>query len=655
MLRFIPPAVLGAGLLFLVQPLVARALLPAFGGSAAVWTTCQLFFQVALLAGYGWTHAIVARLTPQRQRAVQLGLVAAALLALTAGAWVWGAPLAPAVTLGADDAPIPRLLLALLLAAGLPYFALATTAPLVQAWATHATPGSDVYRLYAASNLGSLAGLFAYPLVLEPLLPLKAQGAVWAAAFLAWGAWLAFASRGLAGRPAPAAVPPAGPLPWGRWLVLSAAPVALLLAVTNHVCQEVAPVPFLWVLPLAVYLVSFVAAFGRSTFYRRDAALMTLACVTLGVVASFYWEKQIPIFVRLAVPVAYLFVACFTCHAELHALRPEKGGLTGFYAALAAGGALGGLAVGIFAPLVFAHFYEVQVGLVFALAALSFATREQWLWLVTAGVAVAAAFTANRDRENEVETRRDFYGVVRVLRHEAQGGVTMMSGVTAHGAQRFADRRVPTLYYWSDSLVGRLLSAPGAPRRVGAIGMGIGTVAAYGRPGDVYRFYELSPAVLELAQSEHFTYLRDATAAVELVPGDARTSLTREAPQGYHVLVVDAFSGAAVPVHLLTREAMQLYARHLAPGGVIAVHVSNKVLNLIPVVARAGREAGFDARLLDTKASRANASWALPAKWLLLTRGPIEPWPEPSPVVVADTAGPLWTDDHSALWPIVNW
>lgn len=657
MSRFVLPALLGATLLFLVQPLIAKALLPWFGGSAAVWTTCQLFFQVLLLAGYAWTHGLVARLSPARQRVVQLTLMGVALVALLATTAWWSAPLIPSASLRPDGqtAPIPRLLLALFLSVGLPYLALATTGPLVQAWAARLAPGEPVYRLYAASNVGSLAGLLVYPLALEPLLRLPVQGWWWLVGFVGWVVSLAWASRGLSGERAEPIEASAGGVHWLRWLSLSAAPVVLLLAVTNHLTQEVAPIPFLWVLPLAAYLASFVITFESARWYRRGWAVPVLAVMSLLVAGQGITDVEVPLPARVLLFLVYLLVAFITAHGELAASRPPAAKLTTFYAALALGGAVGGVLVGLVAPFVFNQFYELELGFVALLLVLVRAVPKQRVLQVALVLTLAAAVTSMvRKQRGVVAAQRDFFGVVRVVEvgDETDGATLMMHGRTVHGAQRNDAPREGTTYYAKESGVGRLLLRDGEPRRVGVIGLGTGTVAVYGRAGDVYRFYEISPAVMDFAQGAHFSFLRDSAATVEVVPGDARTSLEREPPQQFDVLILDAFSSDSVPVHLVTEEALRLYASHLAPGGVVAMHLSNRSLELVPVAARLGRAVGFTPRELVAPGV---SDWALMSRWLLLTRAV---WPglgEPEPRVVTETDAPLWTDDFSSLWPVVRW
>ena len=664
MTRFVFTVSVGAVLLFLVQPMAARALLPWFGGSAAVWTTCQLFFQVLLLGGYAWTHGIVARLAPRRQVLAQLALVLFAGLCLIFTAAWWGGPVIPGAALRPPDStfPISRLLLTLLLSVGVPYFALATTGPLLQAWAlnTQVTTGS-VYRLYAVSNAGSLLGLLLYPFLLEPIATLRTQGFVWSAGFAAWAVGLTFAGKGVSGAAPRTPEASTERRPLLSWLALSSGPVVLLLAVTNHLTQEVAPIPFLWVFPLVVYLLSFIVTFESDRWYRRALVLPSLAVLCLAVAGLRSVEHDLPLPLRIVLYVLFLFVACVASHGELARTRPAEVGLTGFYAAMATGGALGGIFVGLLAPFLFSGFYELELGVVFLLGAVTLRQTSRGViraaWPLITVVATLLLIGVLEQRRGVLASRRDFFGVVRVALSGDGDDETnlLMHGRTVHGAQQRFHREAPTTYYAPESGIGALLTLPReAPRRVGVIGLGIGTLAAYGRVGDVFRFYEISPAVISYAEGEggSFTFLSDSKAKVEVALGDARTTLEREAPQAFDVLVLDAFSSDSVPVHLLTREAMALYLTHLAPGGVLAFHLSNRSLELVPVAARVGKELHLEAAVIRADAK---SNWALPSRWLLLARTR----DSFAGLTLSDahppSDSPLWTDDFSSLWSAVRW
>jgi hypothetical protein len=644
---------LGAFLLFEVQLLLGKQLLPWFGGTSAVWTTCLLFFQAALLAGYGWAHFLAARLSPRRQRFAHLLLLAVALASLAGRALAWPSPITPGAAVGraAVDAPIRSILVLLTSTIGLPFVALAATSPLLQAWLAQRRPGSSPFRLFALSNAGSLLGLVGYPLLVEPTIPVRTQGWLWSAAFavysagVAWCAVTAARSEPLlenpprlrTGRVVPdrARADPlpgarAGPLaamrptsPWPAlaggdrpaagsrlvtallWLALAFFPSVMLAAVTSHLTQEVAAVPFLWMLPLALYLLTFIITFawpdaGRAAWRVALAAAAGLALVGL------YGALVLGVTLRLALWSAVLFAYGMAGHGELARRRPEPAGLTGYYLAIAAGGALGGLLNAVVAPLVFSGYWELHLGilagpavvLAAAWAASTVAARQRRVAAALAVVVLAVTLAADvRAQGRGVErTSRGFYGVLRVVRAEPGGpdeNVRLLHGRIAHGTQLAASgrRRELTAYYGPSSGVGLAIRRHpkrlgGRPLRVGVVGLGVGTLAAWSGAGDVVRFYELDPEVARLSGGERppFTYLRDARGEVSVALGDGRVALEREAPQGYDVLAVDAFSSDAIPTHLLTVEAFAVYQRHLAAEGVLAVHVTNRYLDLKAVV-----------------------------------------------------------------------
>lgn len=702
-----------AFLLFVVQPTVARMVLPWFGGSAAVWTVAMLFFQVLLLLGYLYAHA-VQRLSRNAFLALHLPLLSLSVLSL---------PLLPAEhwkPAGGED-PTLRLLALLAATVGLPYFLLSTTGPLMQARVHAAGLGGSAskggpYRLYALSNLGSMLALLSYPLVVEPGLTTRMQGWGWSAGYVSFvllsGVVLVLSSRAapVTGPPPEGAPPDEGRLPERTvagespqrrsekrrartraaspasppegeaggpitWLLLSATAVTLLLGVTNQLCQDVAAVPFLWVLPLALYLATFILCFDARGWYRRGLflALLPVAIAAMGyaLIPEKLGQKGL-----MGVLAAGLFVCCMVCHGELHRLRPHPARLTGFYLAISAGGAAGGLFAALLAPRLFSEYDELPLGLAF-LGALVLATlrrdpssrfhraRLQPAWLLAvAGLLVFSFLVLYRMqavRESSRVMERSFYGILRVRdRWNGHSTVrTMFHGMTNHGEQVLEPGRgrVPTTYYGAATGVGRALEivlSPGAePRHVGVIGLGTGTLAVYGRPGDRFRFYEINPLVVEVARRE-FTFLADARAEVAVVTADARLALEHEEPQSFDVLAVDAFSGDSIPVHLLTLEAFALYERHLAPGGVLAVHVSNRFLDLPPVVALAARSRGLEARLFRSE----GGPDASAAAWMLLSREPglfddprLRDVAEP---VVPRAALRAWTDDYSNLLRIIK-
>lgn len=680
---------LSAFLLFLVQPMLARFILPWFGGSPAVWTTCMLFFQTALLLGYGYAHGLV-RLRPQRQALVHLALLAAAVALL---------PVTPDAAWRPDPSANPSARILLLLAAcvGGPYLALSATGPLLQAWFARRWPHRSPYRLYALSNLGSLLALLAYPVVVETTLRLRVQTVTWSVAFALFAGLCGLAAWRT--REAPlleAATPPtAGAAPQGppraadvaAWLLLAALASMLLLAATNQMCQDVASVPFLWVLPLGLYLLSFILCFG---YEERDFGTWFGALTVLAVPAATVVLEQGPavhLDLQIGVHAATLFVACMACHGALVRLRPGPRWLTAFYLVLSLGGVLGGAFVALVAPLVFDEFWEYPLALALCFAVGAWAVaRELWpgdsprrLAAATLGVlALTGLLVAELDRafgrahRRALLTQRDFYGVFRVadsspddpLQHKRW----VWSGLIAHGLQFQAPqrRRWAAGYHGRRSGVGLAIlnhprRAQGEPLRLGVVGLGAGALAAYAEPGDSVRFYEISPSMVAIAE-DWFSFLGDARqrgAQVTTVLGDARIQLESElaagAPGRFDLLAVDAFSGDAVPMHLLTREAFGLYRSHLAPGGILAVNVSNIHLDLDPVVRGLAAEFGMSALRVST--DEIPALGQLPARWWLLADDPLAlAAPALQRAADADASGPslLWTDDFGSLFGVLR-
>lgn len=669
MLRFAVTVVLSAFLLFLVQPLVGKVVLPWFGGAPAVWTTCLLFFQLVLLGGYAWSHLVIRRLQGAWQRRAHVLLLLLAASALVVTTALWGTPLVPSASLRpvGSDLPTLRLLMLLGLSVGLPYFALSSTGPLLQAWVAQKVPAVTAMRLYAASNVGSLVGLLAFPILFEPLWPLRTLAWAWAVGFfafavlcisLAWGAPVV--PRDAANETTLEASTVA------EWIVLAALPSALLLAMTNHLTQDVAPIPFLWVLPLVIYLASFVVTFDSDRWYRRGWALPLLGVMGLFVAGLLLYPTEPSALVALVGYLGFLAVACVAGHGELVRRRPAGEHLTAFYLAVSVGGALGGLLVAVVAPRLLRDFFELPIaaGLLVFIVALSALRREpsrlgRAFLPVAVLLVILFGWSIKSLGMDKLETRRDFFGVLRVERDPR--GLVLMHGRVLHGAQ-FSDpakRRQPNTYYTATSGVGRLLRSRTGPIRLGAIGLGVGTLAGYARPGDLYRFYEISPTVVALAQGEggYFSWLSGAPTPPEVVLGDARTSLEREAPNRYDIIVVDAFSGDSVPTHLLTREAFELYRSHLASdASVLVLHVSNRYLRLLPVVARLARELGLHSLVVDADKG---GDWGLSSLWVLLSKDPaalrLEVPPDDASTLADVVEGPLWTDEFTSLWGLVEW
>jgi protein-L-isoaspartate O-methyltransferase len=637
----------GAFLLFLVQPLIARFILPWFGGGPAVWTTCMLFFQLLLLGGYAYAHFSISRLTPRRQVITHLVLLALAVALL---------PITPGDAWKPNDGShaAGHILLLLLGCLGLPYLVLSATGPLLQAWFSKANPGVSPYRLYALSNVGSLLALLIYPFYLEPQLSRQAQADGWSwglaiyAGLTAWcglKVWKSSATDGATIKEAATEAPASA---WRKllWFALPACGVMLLLAITNKLCQDIAVVPFLWVLPLSLYLLSFIISFDSPRWYHRGFWLPLLAILLGLVLQNLYKAESHPDITPLAtLYLGTMFVACMVCHGEVYRLRPGASQLTGFYLSLSAGGAAGGLFVALAAPLLFSDYFELHLAL-FLTAALVLVVlrqdptlpfrggRARWAWAVPfvalAVLGYGLADVATTSLRGSLSVTRGFYGVLKVNDNDAGNDglhhLTLQHGATIHGLQ-YVDpekRTDPSSYYTSTSGIGRLLRAhkPGGGRRVGAIGLGCGTLAAWGRAGDTFRFYEINDDVARLATST-FTYLKDSKAKTELVMGDARLSMEREADQQYDVIVLDAFSSDAIPVHLLTLEAFDHYQRHLKPDGAIVVHVSNRYLDLHPVVYRIADKIGFPAITIDDNDTAYEEAGFYGSDWIIMTRNQV--------------------------------
>jgi|SRR4051812_9666540 SAM-dependent methyltransferase len=657
---------LSSFLLFLVQPLIARLILPWFGGSAAVWTTCMLFFQLLLLAGYAYAHGL-GKLSGRRQPTVHIALLIAALAAL---------PIMPAEhwkPTGGEQ-PVVRILLLLGATVGLPYFLLASTSPLIQAWFSRARPSENPYRLFALSNLASLIALLGYPFVVEPWLTAGGQVNVWSwlfatfavlCAFVAWRTPQAVVHEASA----EAALPIAAD--YVRWLALSAAGSVMLLAVTNHLTQNVASVPLLWLVPLTLYLATFIIAFEGKGWYQPRfwwpvVLIALIAMAWLVVDTDYHYQLAL----QLGVFLPGLFFACLFCHGELYRSRPAPRYLTTFYLVVSAGGALGGVLVAVVAPLIFSGYFELGAGLaaVALLAVLRFGSAGRIAYglslLVLLGVAACATYDGFRHQRDVRIAKRSFYGVLRVKEYGVPGEEShlrrLVHGTIMHGEQYMSDatRRQPTTYYQRTSGIGAAIeSKQSHPVKVGVIGLGTGTIAAYGRPGDVYRFYDIDANVIDIARTQ-FTFLGDSPAKVEVALGDARLTLEREPAQGFDVLAVDAFSSDAIPVHLITREALATYLKHMKPDGIVAFHVSNRFLNLIPVVARLAKELNVHASLVtddpdedDDRRSRSD--------WVLVSR---DEKALQAPAITAAGGEPpedranwrTWSDDYSNLIQILK-
>lgn len=666
----------GAFLLFGIQPIVAKRLLPWFGGSAAVWMTCLVFFQTGLLAGYLYAHVLHRRLSARAQARAH---IVALILSLPALRFL----LTAAPTPGLEARPMLGVLRLLALTVGLPYVLLASTSPLLQSWLARRPATAPPYWLFALSNLASLAALVAYPALVEPSVPWSLQAIGWAVAYAGFATLSVAAALRAAGQPAPAleevvAVDAPG---WGErsfWVALSACGALLLLAVTAYITLQIVPAPLLWVVPLAAYLLTFVLCFEWPWLYWRPAWLVLLPAALAGM---SYAERQglseLAGAWRVAIFVAGLFVCCMVCHGEIARRRPAAPWLTTYYLLIALGGALGGMFAGLAGPLLFRHLVELPVALVLT-ALVGVLAVLQALWprvpqpVRLAGVAVlpfALGVYAMWIVQGEWNAARgyrfvrSFYGQLG-LRDEGHRGEesearTLVHGGIIHGTQwlHASRRRQPTTYYCETSGVGRVMELLPAdrPRRVGMVGLGTGTLATYGRRGDVYRVYEINPQVVRLAETE-FSFVPDSPAEVTIVLGDARLRLETEPPQGFDLLAVDAFSGDSVPAHLLTREALELYARHLGPGGILALHLSNRFIDFEPVVAAGAHALGRPA--LNVLGDGDAARLCYDSQWILIPPADARtryPTLFPLGAVLEPTPGfRPWTDERWSLFPVLR-
>ena len=763
---------LSAFLLFQVEPMLAKYILPWFGGSASVWTTCLLFFQLLLLAGYAYAHFIGSKLTTRAQVILQLGLVALCVVSMTLLATAWKSPILPGPSWKPLSTDLPALQILSLVAVrvGLPYFVLATPTPLIQAWFAR-THQASPYRLYALSNLGSLLALLTYPIVVEPRLRLRTQSHIWYGLFLLFAVTIGLSARILWKLGARDNLAPSvredgdeggatGIGTYTLWILLAACASLMLLASTAQMSQDIAPIPFLWILPLALYLISFIICFDSEQWYRRGifhpalaiAVFLSFPVIAWGNVSVAFISRtgispqHLTLIVELTISALLLFTICMVCHGELVRMRPHRRNLTAFYLAVAIGGALGGFVAAVVAPLLFPGYWEFRLaisiatllvfivlirdrtswihqpqpvlavillaatlalpelmdvvarsiaynlfalGIIAAMVALSAFPPKSGLlsWpgipaqlsmliaiLVVGGLAAGITVAGY---QSSILVTRNFYGVYRVVPHSGDdqqwNAFQLWSGRIMHGEQFIAsDKRYqPTAYYGPGSGIGLLMvNHPNRSAyrhedwavRVGVVGLGTGTIAAWGKLGDYIRYYEINPAVIEIATDPDgfFSFVSDSSAKVEIIPGDARLSMERELatahPQNFDVLAIDAFAGDAIPLHLLTREAMETYLRETAPDGVIALHVSNRFLNLAPLARELAR--AFNLRGGMVKDRPPPGGLYEDSDWILLSRtdkvlsapdiaSRLEP-------IAAQREVQLWTDDYTNLFQLLR-
>jgi hypothetical protein len=709
-------------LVFIVQPMFSKLVLPYLGGTPAVWNACMLFFQTGLLCGYSYAHLSARVLSGRWQRALHVILLAGSLVFLP-------------IALPSGWAPSPTLPEAfsvvgvLLLSVGIPFVLLSSTAPMLQHWFA----GSDhdaahhPYFLYAASNAGSLLALFIFPAVLEPTLPSDGQRWLWSGAYALLVLLIAACAimtprrqieSPKADGPAPTAFASVTTRHRVRWILLAAVPSSLLLGVTTFLTTDVAAVPLLWVIPLALYLLSFVLTFARRRVLRHEWMLSAQTLLAILVALQLFWRASLPSWYPFALLLLLLFVTAMVCHGELVRCAPDRKYLTEFYLWIAAGGAVGGLFNALVAPFAFKTVAELPIALAAACLmrptrdrSTGHANRQRWLdivvpafvavglaiialirgltlpenfpigfLVVSFGVALVLIFSSGRSLRfgltvavlllaghyvasadsDVLFAQRNFFGVHQVRRDAKLNAHLLLNGTTLHGAQLLdpGSRRIPQTYYHPDGPLGQAMASlpERGGRRVAAIGLGSGAVSCYARPSDRWVFYEIDPGVIRIARDTSlFTFLRDCAPDAGMVVGDARLRI-REAPSNsFDVIILDAFTSDAIPVHLLTREAMVIYRDKLSPDGILLVHLSNRFMDLAPVVARAAGEAGMHGLLGISAGSASEGAMRLAseATWAILTRtrsslGALveDPrWVE----LRARSNTDLWTDDFSNI------
>lgn len=677
---------LSAFLLFQVELIAGKYILPRFGGSSSVWNTCLLAFQVLLLASYGYAHFLSSRFSSGAQARIHIFLLAISAVTLAVLARFWSSPITPTASWRPSHTdPVWQVIRFLAMTIGVPFFLLSATAPLLQTWFSR-TQNTSPYRLYALSNLGSLLGLVTYPIAVERFLPLTFQSWIWSAGYATFCAacggvaWF-FGRSQVAASPAPEPGPSQGSPVRPRWtslalwVALPGCASAMLLATTNLLTRDIAAVPLLWVPPLCIYLITFIVCFQSDRCYKPSVYHILYAVAFVVVLEEISPSLSMRVLLHIGALCLALFAVCIVCHGELARLKPPATHLSTFYFMLSAGGALGSVCVVLIAPRIFQDIAEFTVTLVLCgglLLAAVMLDQSSWFHTKRAyrGMALVAlvvlmlqgyryemAMLTTQGTAKVIMRERNFFGVKTVK--VGSGAMWLLHNNTLHGAQ-FTDTPVrdePTLYYERPSGVGlvlayhpRLIDSFGQPEslRVGAVGLGAGTVATYGRPGDYFRFYEIDPQVIDLSMNSSplFTFIHDSRAHVDVIEGDARLSLEQEADKGqlqkFDVLILDAFSGDSVPVHLLTKEAMELYLRHLrGPNSVICFHLTNRSLDLRPVTAGLAREYNLASAEVEVDLS----------DWVLMSANP-EMLRSPAilqhsrPIQVHRSV-PLWTDEYS--------
>ena len=692
--------------------MVGKRLLPWFGGGPGVWSLCLMFYQSALFLGYAYAHGLIHFISEKWQWVIHAFIVGLTLCLL---------PVLPGELWrpNATGDPSGAILLMLIANVALPFMALAATGPLLQAWFARSQPHRSPYPLYAVSNLGSMLAVFAFPIAIESRWNLASTSDLWSLGFA--GTAIMIVACGLISRKSHQAPPPSGRSAQAHaqtktdqfllWLLLPACAVILLMSITNKLCQEIASLPFLWVLPLGLYLLSFILSFSSERLYSRFFYI-GLPLLTF---ALFFFSSSIPFFPSLNLTTSIervwltisiyslvLFALCMILHGELYRLRPPVDELTKFYLSVSGGGALGGIFVGLIAPRIFSTFYEVSVGIGLAIVLTAYCLGRdskskiyfrgpRWRIVTVSLVAVFllgqnCVQTLN-ESDHTIHRERNFFGVVRVKEVKDETGATqfrtLQHGSTLHGKQLTnpSIARRPLSYYSPFTGIGILLNPRETTKtlHIGVVGLGVGTLSTYGGQSDSFRFYEIDPAVIRIAQDdEYFTYLRDSPSEIKIIPGDARLNLQMELDsklnQDFDILVIDAFSSDAIPLHLITREAFQLFLDHLNQSGILAVHITSRHFDLLPIIIRIGESLGLE--MLSVLYDPGSARQAgLKTRWVFLSPNPekiqsltqkvnqqqlrISAVSDASIVVFQPDPNvpqnaPLWTDDYSSLFELLG-
>ncbi len=693
MFRFALSIFLSAFLIFQVQPVIARFILPWYGGSSMLWTLCLLFFQVVLLAGYSYAHALRLLFRTKEQVIIHLLLLVCALAFLP----ITPDPALKPVSL---DSPLVSILFLLAKTVGVPYLLLSATGPLLQHWFKYAYPHTSPYRLYALSNVGSLTGLLSYPFVVEPLLSLRLQSWLWSGGFFLFALSCASCALTLRGskqtgddcldQPVVLSTPP--PITDRvLWILLPCNASALLLASTSQISQDIASVPLIWLLPLSLYLLSFIVCFDRAKWYQRRVWIPALIVSSLLAIFAHELGSNSSITFQIAVYSSLLFSGCMICHGELVRIKPHPDRLTGFYLYIALGGSLGSIFVSLIAPHIFNGYWELQlswIAVFILLGACLFRGNQYRLawsgtlariaWSLLIGVITLSLFSQiDNWKSKAIYMQRNFYGVLRVLEFHDNKAIParsrlLFSGTIMHGSQVLDDsqtRLTPTAYYAKESGVGTAIHQHPEYRNrqatddvfhIGVVGMGVGTIAALCEKNDNIVFYEINPQVIEVGD-KYFSFLQDSPATWQAVLGDARISMEQELlndqARGFDVLAIDAFTGDAVPVHLLTIESFQLYWKHLNPDGILAVHITNRHLDLSGVVRMAAIKLGKTVIKISSEAD--DTSLISTATWMLMSSNQAF---LSAPNVIKKSAdqvdetadADLWTDDYSNLFQVIK-